>query len=232
MRATRPAGIKAGTEVPETSWSGEVILLLKVTYSPDGRWWWNGAAWVPIAPVPTVARPTAWTLPLQQAAAGLLVIGLLYSAFAVPASFASASANPFLTPADPSMTAAQQEQFRQIMRSMLLGTGIVAAVLGVAWNVVLLVGSLRRWRWVFWYLMIVYLLGAALNLVTAPITILSATTAPAGFGVFPRLPWWLYLAGFLLVSLQLALGIWMLVALRRFGTWACVRTPVTSSPAA
>lgn len=220
-----------------------------VTLSPDGRWWWNGQAWQPavsadgrfrwdgtawrpLQPVAMALRPTAWTVPLQRAAAALLGILIAYSAIAIPISFTTMGNQAALATAltSSSLSDAEIAQVTRTVETTLVTVGIVAAVLGVAWNGVLLVGSLKRWRWVFWYLMIVGLL-AGLNLLYSPVAYLASLSTPSDLAPF-RVPGWTYAAGFLLSAANLALGIWFLVALRRYGAWACVRTPEAAQPGA
>lgn len=64
-------------------------------YSPDGRWWWNGQDWVPIAPPPppdqlpiqmptSVTKPGFWNADISGPARGTLaVIGVLVVLFMV-----------------------------------------------------------------------------------------------------------------------------------------------------
>jgi hypothetical protein len=40
-------------------------------YSPDGLWWWNGAAWVPAPRWQARYESTPWTRKLQLAIIGL-----------------------------------------------------------------------------------------------------------------------------------------------------------------
>jgi hypothetical protein len=39
-------------------------------YSPDGLWWWNGAAWVPAPRWQPRYESTSWTRKLQLASIG------------------------------------------------------------------------------------------------------------------------------------------------------------------
>jgi len=53
-------------------------------YSPDGRWWWNGAEWVPAPQWRTRYEHTPWTRKLQIAVLGLQALGLLFAAATFP----------------------------------------------------------------------------------------------------------------------------------------------------
>src|SRR6202011_3077699 len=58
-------------------------------YSPDGRWWWNGAAWIPTPQWRTRYEHTPWTRKLQIAVLGLQALGLLFAAATFPFIYSS-----------------------------------------------------------------------------------------------------------------------------------------------
>lgn len=175
-------------------------------------------------PVATVRQPTAWTSRLQMAAGAVLAMGV--GGFAVlPSVFDSMRTQMTAQIAqqaasDPNMTAADQTQLTQMMQStfdVTLGFGLL---LGIAMLVVLAVGVAKRWRWVYWYFMIVGIL--------APLNLLSL--ASSALGVYPysmyRFPPVFYAFAALSAVAQLALAVVMIVARQRYGTWACVAVPV------
>lgn len=48
---------------------------MSAMYSPDGRWWWDGARWVPV-----LARPRRWPWVVAVVAAALVVLAVAASA--------------------------------------------------------------------------------------------------------------------------------------------------------
>jgi TM2 domain-containing membrane protein YozV len=47
-----------------------------LTLSPDGRFWWNGTAWIPLPPAPSLYAATPYPSSKSKIAAGLLGIFL------------------------------------------------------------------------------------------------------------------------------------------------------------
>lgn len=219
-----------------------------MSYSPDGRYWWDGQAWqpaispdgrlrwtgtewVPIQPAmarPTVLQPTAWTRPLQLASAGLVVLQIVWGGVALIGVWFALTGQGIdaLVPPDATSTMSPSEldSFRQAMQATIAASFGIGAVVGLGWTVVILIGCLKRWRWVFWYLMIVGLFSV-FGLLNIPAALALQSAAPATTPF--RVPAWIYLGSAPIYLLTLGLSVWMVVALRRFGTWACVRVPVS-----
>lgn len=80
-----------------------------------------------------------------------------------------------------------------------------------AFILLLVVGVLRRWRWTFWLILVAFLIG---GIVRVPASLLALA------GVLPAAgPAW-YVAFQALIGLvQVAIGLVMLAAYRRAGTW-------------
>ena len=93
---------------------------------------------------------------------------------------------------------------------------MIAIVLFVA---VLAVGIVRRWRWVFWLVLVAFTLSA-LQIVALPFEL-------AGL-VSPHIPAWYALLRGLVAVVQLAIGIWMIRIYRRCGVWGVGRTSARS----
>src|ERR1700704_2176594 len=115
-------------------------------YSPDGLWWWNGAEWVPAPRWRTRYEATPWTRKLQIAVIALQVVTVLVSLTTVPGIADSAlSSSPALA-GDP--------QAAESVRQLMSGVIVVVMVLVVGLVAVIVVGVLKLWRWLYWYLMI------------------------------------------------------------------------------
>jgi uncharacterized membrane protein len=190
-------------------------------FSPDGRWRWDGRQWVPAGP-PVVRQwryePTEWTRRLQVIVLALMAVGVVVLVVSFPTVLLPAmqqsvdrsiAAQPASSNVDPAL-------MRSTMNSFLTVTLGFAAVLAAAGVAVTVIGTVRLWRWVFWYVAIGYLLAAG----SIPQSILGA----AGLSTFSLPAWWL------LISIpsalaEGALGVWMILLYRRYGTWARRRVP-------
>lgn len=98
---------------------------------------------------------------------------------------------------------------------LLAGVGVFIALL--------MVGVLRRWRWVFWLVLVAF--GAMI--LDVPATILQLT------GVLPVLfPLWYSLCRMGISLIAVGIGVWMLHLYRRHGVWALGRKapPNTDAP--
>ena len=190
-------------------------------FSPDGRWRWDGTGWRPAVPPEPAWRyePTAWTRRLQVLvlvlmALGLVATALLEAAFLPSMLQQSIDSSLAAQPQNPDVDVAQ---LRAVMTQVIYGSLIVAAVLGVVLYGVVVVGVLRLWRWVYWYLAVSYMLG----LLGLPTDFLYA------FGRGPvRMPAAVLLLQVPLALAHAALGVWMIVLYTRYGTWARRRVPL------
>jgi hypothetical protein len=213
-------------------WDGSQWLS---TLSPDGGHRWNGTAWVPVqrtAFVPPVysnerapARvATSWTRPLQYAVAGWYALSGLY-ALSLPfwmggimsqAMNQSIHRQEALNPAASPLPAS----FYDSMTSIATGVLWFAAVIGAAICLVAIVGSLMRWTWLYYVVLVLLGLGTLslpLNLVSAITG--SSVTASSGFAM----PDWLYFVSVAMSVPGAALFVWMLIAIVRRGPWGMTR---------
>ncbi len=94
---------------------------------------------------------------------------------------------------------------------------MVAITLFVA---VLAAGIQRRWRWLFWLVLVAFTLSA-LQIVAFPFEV-------AGV-VSPHIPAWYALFRAAVAAVQLAIGIWMIRIYRRCGVWGMGRARRSSS---
>jgi len=75
----------------------------------------------------------------------------------------------------------------------------------------LVVGVLRRWRWVFWGVLVAFVA----QIIAIPVDVLQLA------GVLPLdFPVWYEMVRLMVSILQLAIGIWMIWLYRRYATWA------------
>ena len=206
------------------------------TVSPDGRYVWNGRGWVPnAAAAPTRFRkePTSWTRPLQLAVIALTLVGdvnlltlLAYlSGYITEAARRSVELSLAAQPQNPN---SEQVRAQTLAVVDMIGTWVVIVTLVFAalWLLLLVIGTLRRWTWFYWLLMIIY----ALSILGLPQQALQVfgvgTSGGAGQPLF-LLPLPNALLGLAVGCCELAILVWMIVAYRKFGPWACRRVPAS-----
>ena len=209
-------------------WDGQRWLS---TLSPDGRSRWTGTAWVPTGnvygPPPYQAagrvsrEPTSWTRPLQLAVAGWYVLEGLY-ALTLPFWMGG----PMSQAMNQSIQRQQQlyptvspppVEFTNVMTSMVGGILWVSALFGLVIAILVVVGALQRWTWMYYVVLVLLGFGA----ISLPVDVVdalggSAMSAASGFS----LPAWTYWLGLASAIPSTALFVWMLVALVKRGPWA------------
>lgn len=192
-------------------------------YSPDRRWRWDGARWLPAGSPRTQQwryEPTVWTRRLQVTLLALLIVGgaigvALVPAFLLPTMQQTVDATLATMPANANVDPAE---FRDTMNSIFITSLVLGGAVGLAALGVVIVGIVRLWRWVYWYLVVSFLI--------APLGVLqNVVTYFFGSGAI-RVPGWLLLYSVPVAAIETALGIWMIVLYRRSGTWARRRLPV------
>jgi hypothetical protein len=197
--------------------------------SPDRSHWWNGSAWVPVGPqAPQRFRyePTVYTRRVQLTLLGWSVLRILVTV-AVFAALMPSLLDQMITQSisnsaqsGQALDPAQEQQFRDFMRNFMTTAIAFGGVAAVAFEVILVAGILKLWRWVYWYFLVVFALGV-LNL---PVLI----SEIAGVGVYGAIhfPAWFLVLNILFLLGDLALLAWMVYLLRKFGTWARRKVPV------
>lgn len=172
------------------------------TFSPDGQLRWDGAQWVPVERGTRV--PTPWTRQMQLAAAGLLLVEAIYFVASI-----------LLTVNHDTLRQSFQQSNTQIPQGMTedqlinLALGFIYAFTVVVVLIELFgaLGAYLGWRWMFWYVGVLMCLGS----VAALFGVIGATRS-AGAAL-----------GELLNLAAVAVLVWMIVGLVRYGPWAMRR---------
>src|ERR1700694_3250634 len=174
--------------------------------SADGQSRWEGQRWFPIAP--GTREPPPGTRPMQLAAAGLFAVEAVYSVV-VTVLFVNHD----------NMLKAIKAQGTQIPSGSSVDTVINIAIAGTIGVVVFFAvcqlvgaaGSYLGWRWMFWVALVLFGLGGRGGLTNLP-TLFRPDTSP--------IPLPAELVSELLSILSLAIFVWMLIGVIRFGPWA------------
>jgi hypothetical protein len=167
--------------------------------SADGQFRWDGAQWVPIPK--GVREPTSWTRPLQLATAGVL---LAQAVFTVASTLLTVNHDSVLRGSYRDRIEDSGRNDRGPVRGSRLVTIYVFAALisvGELWRAA---AAFFGWRWAFWVLLVVegvFSLGAVFGLVGFTRSIDAAI-------------------GEVISLLNVAIFVWMIVAVAKFGPWA------------
>jgi hypothetical protein len=205
--------------------------------SPDGAYVWNGREWVPTAPTAMAAppryrrEPTGWTRPLQLAVIALMLLGDVNLLLLLPyltdyIREAVRRSIELSLASQPSADNAEQVRAQVLAfgDQIALWTAALTLVFAAAWFILVLIGTLRRWTWLYWLLMVVF----GLSILGIPQQLLQVFGVGVSGG--PGQPAFIEpvanaLLGLVVGIAELAIFIWMIVAYRRFGPWACRRVP-------
>lgn len=200
--------------------------------SPDGFWWWDGQQWVSAISPDRLWRwdgvrwvvndapgryvtayryePTPDTRRLQLAVTAYVVAAVALGAAVVPITFNHSAQ---LMQATSTYT---DPQILQGFMNVVLGFTLVFVF---AWACLQLVGTWKRWRWVYYVVMIFGALSV--------FSLLTNTLALAGFAAYAYLPAWAAAANIVLTLAYIALTVWMFTLWRRYKTaWAMRAEPV------
>jgi hypothetical protein len=216
-------------------WSGTEWLS---TLSPDGRHRWNGKTWVPVSsqvlmPVyPTAAArprvPTSWTRPLQYGVAAFYTVSALFS-LTLPfwmGGIMSQAVNQSIQNQQRLYPDASPMPADLVNTMTSIGTGVAwfAALFSIAICVIVIVGALKRWTWIF-YVVLVFL---GLGVISVPLDLIDALAGSSFSGVSGfSMPSWIYWIGVAESIPTTALFVWMLVAVIKRGPWAMARPAVS-----
>jgi hypothetical protein len=208
------------------------------TVSPDGAYVWNGSQWVPnvalaVAAAPARFRrePTSWTRPLQLAIIALTLIGDVNLLALLPylsdyIRLAARRSIELSLASQPQTQDSEQIRAQTLAIADAIGTWVVilSIVFAALWLLLIVIGTLRRWTWFYWLLMVIF----ALSVLGLPQQLLQVfgigTSGGAGQPAFLE-PLPNALLGLAVAAAELAVFIWMIVAYRKFGPWACRNVP-------
>lgn len=201
-------------------WTGSQWQL---AVSSDGMWWFDGQRWVPnpLGPPRRRRDQTKWTRPLQAAVIVLLVLSLVPFAVGIPLV-----ASTPLPPAPPGTPPEYAARLDESFRAFVVTTAAVEGLFFLVWGVLTVIGTLKRWTWMFWVILVVVGLSIFLSATDLLLGVLSSvgsltTTPPLGFTVSPGSPLVITAEIPAVNLLRVALFVGMLVLGIRIGPWAC-----------
>jgi hypothetical protein len=204
------------------------------TVSPDGAYVWNGREWVPnVAPAPTRFRkePTSWTRPLQLAVIALTLVGDVNVLTLLPflsdyIKQATRRSLELSLASQPQTPNSDEVRAQSLAFVDTIGTWvvIVTLVFAAAWLLLIVIAALRRWTWFYWVLMVIYALSI-LGLPQQAMQVFGVGTSGAAGQPPLVLPLTNALLGLAAGCAEVVLLVWMIVAYRKFGPWACRRVP-------
>jgi hypothetical protein len=174
--------------------------------SADGQFRWDGQQWVPIPQGTRV--PTPWTRPMQLASAALFAFEAVYS---VVTSLLFINRDTMLKAIQAQGTQIPSGTTVDTIITFAIVTTIAVVVFFAILELVAAAGSYLGWRWIFWAALILFGLGG-LGTFTNIATIFKPQTSPV--------PLPAVLVSELTSLLSLAMFVWMLIGLIRFGPWA------------
>jgi hypothetical protein len=175
--------------------------------SADGQFRWDGQQWVPIAQ--GTREPTPWTRPMQLAAAGLFAVEAVYS-IVVTLLFVNHDSMLKALNAQGTQLQTSGTSIDTVINFAIAGTIAVVVFFAVC-QLVAAAGSYFGWRWMFWAAFVLFGLGGLGAFTDIP-TLFRPDTSPIPLpGV---------LISELLAVVSLAIFVWMLIGVIRFGPWA------------
>jgi hypothetical protein len=176
--------------------------------SADGQFRWDGMQWVPI---PRGTRePTAWTRPMQMAVAAYLVLSTLFSVLSAVLFINHDSMVRVMTAQGSLPSGTNVDQVVSIALFIAYAFVIFFAIV----YLVVALGSYLGWRWMFWVALVVF----GLTSIGAFTNLLSFAHPDS-----TEVPVWGIAVGEVLSLAGLAIFIWMIVGLIKYGPWALKR---------
>src|SRR5216684_1927598 len=167
-------------------------------------------------------RSPPWMKPMQYAVAAWYAVSGLY-ALSIP-FWMSGTMSQMINQSIQRSTAQNPEvspppaEVVSSITTMMSGVLWVAAIFGVVFAVVVIIGALARWTWMFYVVLVLLGLSAA----GLPLNIIGAVAGSTSINPF-SLPGWISWLSVALGVPSTALFVWMLVAVVRYGPWAMTR---------
>lgn len=179
--------------------------------SADGQFRWDGLQWVPI---PHGERePTPWTRPMQLTAAGLLVVEAIVSVGVIAIFYNHDAVKKTLDAAGTQIPQGVTED--QMIGFAIAGAVGFAAFLGLL-ELFGALGALLRWRWIFWYVLVLMAAGglaALFGLVGLFRSNTSGSPVPLVGSIVEEV----------IAVAAIPMFVWMLIGVVRYGPWAMKR---------
>ena len=177
--------------------------------SADGQFRWDGQQWVPI---PRGSRePTPWTRPMQLAAAGLFIVQAVYS---VVVSVIFINHDTMLRVMKAQGTSIPQNTDVDTVINISIFFALAFVIVIAVLELVAALGSYLGWRWMFWVALVLFALGG-IGALTNLSTFAHPDTSPLPVGAVA--------ISELFSIASLALFIWLLIGVIRYGPWAMKR---------
>jgi hypothetical protein len=174
--------------------------------SADGQFRWDGEQWVPIPPGTRV--PTPWTRPMQLASAALFAVEAVYS---VATTLLFVNRDTMLKAIAAQGTQIPAGTSMDTVINIAIGTTIAVVIFFAILELVAAAGSYLGWHWMFWAALVLFALGG-LGTFTNLGTLFKPATSP--------IPLPAVLVSELTSIASLAMFIWMLIGVIKFGPWA------------
>lgn len=177
--------------------------------SADGQFRWDGQQWVPIPRGEREATP--WTRPMQLITAALLGVEAVLTVAATVIFYTHDAVRKTLEAAS---TRIPQGMTEDQLIAITIGFAIGFAVFLAVIELLGALGAFLRWRWAFWYVLVLFGFGS-LSAITTLLGLFQKNNTP-----FPL--------GYEVVSEVLGLAavatfVWMLIGVIRYGPWAMKR---------
>lgn len=221
-------------------------------HSPDRRYWWDGSEWRlavsgdgqlwfdgtewrpnPLRPPGLPLVPTRWTWPLQAAVVTVTLLGL--GSFVATLPLIASMPTPTVVVVPEGTSPEEAARFTQAMRPVMVASLILMAVLFGAAAALIVIGTVRLWRWMFWGVLVLLGLNAVNVLMPLLLRLAGLLPATPPPGVIPSrqppVPLVVSVVEELALAAAAVLFVAMVVAGVRIGPWAC-RKPAEVAPAA
>lgn len=177
--------------------------------SADGQFRWDGQQWVPIPGGERESTP--WTRPMQLITAALLALEAVLTVAATVIFYTHDAVKKTIEAAGTQIPAGTTEdQLIAITIGFAIGFVVFLAVVELFGAL----GAFLRWRWAFWYVLVLFGLGS-LSAIVGVVGLFrpSNTPFPLGYEVVSEV----------LGLVAVATFVWMLIGAIRYGPWAMKR---------